>query len=266
MPNLLTEFVLNEIGTAKKEVFTGFPATVVEYDNQYCRVKPALNIRYPDGDVIELPEVSGVPVNFAAGGGGILSFPVRVDDTVWVQCSMVALDEWLQAYQRTLTPSTRRMHALNDAVVTGIIATKDRRLGVDPDHIQLKFHKPPQGESPNYSGETWNSLTLKNDGAIEITTDNNQNLFLNQDGSIVVENTDAGNKIDLKSDGTVEVTTASTVKIQNGSEELVNLLSEVVGLLADTSQTTTNTSIGPMPLNSAAALSALRTRIDTLKG
>ena len=200
------------------------------------------------------------------GGGGILSFPVREGDTVWVQCSMIALDEWLQEYRRTLTPSTRRMHALNDAVVTGIIATKDRRLGVDPDHIQLKFHKPPQGDDPNYSTEIWNSITFKNDCAVELTTDNNQNLFLNQDGSIVIENTSAGNKIDLKADGTIEITTASTIKLQNGTEELVNLLSEVVGLLADTTQTTTNTMIGPMPLNSAAALAALRTRIDTLKG
>lgn len=266
MPNLITELVMNEIGDNNKTIHTGFPATVVEYEDQYCRVKPAVNIRYQDGDVIELPDVLGVPVNFAAGGGGILSFPIRVGDTVWVQCSMVAIDEWLQEYQERFTPSTRRMHALNDAVVTGIIATKDRRLGVDPDHIQLKFHKPPEGESPTYSAETWNSFTLKNDGAVELITDNNQNLFLNQDGSIVIENTDAGNKIDLKADGTIEITTASTIKLQNDSEELVNLLSEVVGLLADTSQTTTNTMIGPMPLNSAAALAALQTRIDTLKG
>lgn len=266
MPNLLTEFVLDEINDSKKTMHTGFPATVEAYDNQYCRIKPAINFRYQDGDVIEPPEINGVPFNFAAGGGGILSFPVKVGDTVWVQCSMVALDEWLQAYQRSLTPSTRRMHALNDAVITGIIATKDRRLGVDPDHIELKFHKPPQGDDPKYSSETWSSLKLKNDGAVELITDNNQKVLLNQDKSIVIESVDAGNKVEMLADGNVEVTVKNTIKLQNGSEELVNLLSEVVGLLADTGQTTTNTSIGPMPLNSAAALSALKTRIDTLKG
>lgn len=266
MPNLLTELILDEIGDERKEIHTGFPATIVRYENQFCRVKPNINFRYQDGDVIEPADIDGVPFCFAGGGGGILSFPVKVGDVVWIQCSMVALDEWLQQYQNSFTPSSRRMHSINDAVVTAVLFTKDLRVGVDPDHIELKFHKLPEGDSNKYSTETWSSLKLKNDGAVELITDNNQSVKLNQDKSIVIENGDVGNKVELLSNGKVEITTASTIKIQNGSEELVSLLSEVVTLLGNPSVTTTNTMIGNMPLNSFSQLQALASRIDTLKG
>lgn len=266
MPNFFFEMAKQEVQDTKKVTYTGFPATIVSYENQFCRVKPAINFRYQDGDVVEPPEIDGVPFNFQGGGGGLLSFPVKVGDTVWIQCSMVALDEWIQQYSRIFTPSTRRMHSINDAVATCVIFTKDQRLGVDPDNIELKFHKPRPEGSETYDPELFSSFKMINDGSVELTTSLNQKLTLNNDNSITIESVDAGNKVELLADGTVDITTASTIKIQNGSEELVNLVSELMALLADTAQTTTNTMIGPMPLNSAAAIAALQTRLDTLKG
>lgn len=38
-------------------------------------------------------------------------------------------------------------------------------------------------------------------------TGNNQNLFLNHDGSVIVENTETGTKVDVKADGTIKIIT-----------------------------------------------------------
>lgn len=265
MPNLM-QAIKQEVQDSKKVTYTGFPATIVSYDNQFCRVKPAINLRYQDGDVVSPPDIDGVPFNFQGGGGGILSFPIQVGDVVWVQCSMVALDEWLQQYSESFTPSTRRMHSLNDAVVTSVISTKDQRLGVDPENIELKFHKPKPDNVNLYDPELISSFKMLKDGSVELTTSLNQNIKLNPDKSITIESVDAGNKIDMLADGNIEITTAASIKIQNSGEELINLVSELMALLGDTSQTTTNTMIGPMPLNSAPAIKALQSRLDTLKG
>jgi hypothetical protein len=279
----MLKVVKTHIAQDKETEFTQFPARIVAYSNQIASVIPVINHLFSDGDEAELPQIDGVPVIFPSGGGGIMSFPIQVGDPVWIECSMSAIDEWLEQYRDNILPSARRRHNLTDAVCLPCIYPKDRQIGVDNDHVELKFTKPSETEGE--PSENINSLKMLNDGSVELTTELNHNLKLNTDKSVILQSEDlstkvhlladksivigsgdAGNKIELLADGTVEITTASTIKIQNGSEELVNLLSEVVGLLADVGLTTTNTSIGPMPLNSAPALQALQVRIDTLKG
>ena len=263
---LIQQFVRGEIDDNNRTLYTSFPATVLEYDGQFCKVQPVMDIRYQDGDKVTLPAIKGVPVIFPSGGGGILTFPIKKGDSVWISCSMVAMDEWLTQYSTNVSPSTMRSHALTDAVAFPTIPTRDTLLDADADHIELKFHKNREGDSVKYNTEVWNSIKLKDDGSIDITNDVGHNVLLNQDGSCVIENTEAGYKIEGLADGNIEVTTAATIKIQNDSEELITIISDLMGLLADKALTTTNTLAGPMPLNSAAAIAAIKQRVDTLKG
>lgn len=262
---LIQKLVTGEISDNNRSLYTGFPATILEYDGQFCKVQPSVDIRYQDGDVVTLPAIKGVPIIFPSGGGGILTFPINEGDPVWIQCSMVALDQWLLKYNRKLTPSTMRSHALDDAVAFPTVPTKDTLQSADPKHIELKFHKPKEEGSPRYSEDLWSSIKLKDDGSIEIINDVGHQVLLNQDKSLIIENTEAGYKIEGLSDGNLEVTTAATIKIQNNNEELITIISDLMGLLADKAVTTTNTLAGPMPLNSAAAISAIKSRLDTLK-
>lgn len=258
----LLSLIESEISDDRRGLFTQFPAKVIDYQDQLTTIKPLISMRMPDGDIVELGELRNVPVIFSSGGGVIISHPIQTNQTVWVECSMFEMENWLQQYSDNVIPNAKALHQIKDAVVTGVLYSNDKRLGVDNTHSQWKwFEVDDQG---NPSGEWLNSITLLNDKSIEILTSNNQSVKLLADKSIVIESTDAGNKIELLADGNIEYTSAGTFKIQNGSEELVNLLSEVVDLLA--TGTTTNTSIGPMPLNSASQLAALKTRIDTLKG
>ena len=263
---LIQQFVRGEIDDNNRTLYTSFPATILEYDGQFCKVQPIVDIRYADGDKVTLPAIKGVPVIFPSGGGGIMTFPIKKGDSVWVSCSMVAIDEFLSQYSTNVSPSTMRNHSLDDAVAYPTIPTKDTLLKADPDHIELKLHKDREGESTKYSEEVWNSIKLKNDGSLDITTDVGHNVLLNQDGSCVIENASSGYKVECLADGNIEVTTKATIKIQNGSEELITIISDLMGLLADKGLTTTNTLAGPMPLNSAAAIAAIKARVDTLKG
>ena len=263
---LIQQLVRGEIDDNNRTMYTSFPATILEYDGQFCKVQPVMDIRYQDGDKVTLPAIKGVPVIFPSGGGGILTFPIKKGDSVWVSCSMVAMDEWLTQYSLNVSPSTMRSHALNDAVAFPTIPTRDTLLNADPDHIEIKLHKDREGESVTYSEEVWNSVKLKNDGSVDITTDVGHSVLLNQDGSSVIENSQAGYKVECLADGNIEVTTAATIKIQNSSEELITIISDLMGLLSDKALTTTNTLAGPMPLNSAAAIAAIKARVDTLKG
>ena len=61
----------------------------------------------------------------------------------------------------------------------------------------------------------------------------------------------------------IEVTSSGKFKITNGTEEVLDLLSQTLQLL---STTTVNTVFGPMKLNDFAGFTQLKTKIDTLKG
>lgn len=70
---------------------------------------------------------------------------------------------------------------------------------------------------------------------------------------MTVKNGDS--EIILKSDGTIQ--------LKNDSEELVNIVSELMQLIE---AATTNTVLGPQPFINLAAFTALRTRLETLLG
>ena len=71
--------------------------------------------------------------------------------------------------------------------------------------------------------------------------------------AVTVKNGDS--EIILKSDGTIQ--------LKNDSEELVNIVSELMQLIE---AATTNTVLGPQPFINLAAFTALRTRLETLLG
>lgn len=255
------DVIRNEIDDNQRTLYTDFPATIVSYDNQLATVKPTIDLRFADGDIVQLGIIKNVPVIFPAGGGGILSFPLKEGDPVWIMCSMFALEKWKETYQQQVTPDTTRIHSLNDAVCVPQIFPKNIRMGVSNDNVELVFNKVnPETKEVE---EFLSGIKMLPDGSFEISNKFGSKFYYGADKAITVENTENGASYKILDDGKIELTSASTYKIQNGGEELVNLISELTQLLIDT---TTNTQIGPMPLNNKAAISALKTRLDTLKG
>lgn len=70
------------------------------------------------------------------------------------------------------------------------------------------------------------------------------------------------NKITLKNDGNVEVITKAKFSVNNDAEELINVLSEAIEAIANT---TVNTTYGLSPLNAKPQILAIKDRLDSFK-
>lgn len=278
---LIMDLIDERISDNNTQMFTGFPARVLEYDNQICAVKPVVRFRYRDGDTVEVGRIDGVPVKFPSGGGVITSYPLKAGDTVWIDCSMVAIDDWLNQYQEVLTPSTRRTHALTDATAYPCIYSQDRRLGVSNENFETVFHKV--NEETGLSEEILSKIVMTPEGTIHIEAINKEAyITIEEDSSINIVSDKASNSVKLLANGDVEVvdahgntikttgglvevTSSSKISLTNGSEEVVSLLHELAALLGNAGQTTTKVGSSEVPLTNAAAFAAIASRINSLK-
>ena len=110
---LLNIIIANKIA----DMHICMPAKILEYDytKQKAKVQPALNQKYNDGEVIELPAIYNVPVVHPASGGASITFPVNVNDTVLLVFSEKSLEEWLSNGEQ-VTPDDPRQNNLTDAI------------------------------------------------------------------------------------------------------------------------------------------------------
>lgn len=156
----LKAFMQSHLENLQSQIFTGLPATVTDVssyeDQNIISVRPVIDMQHSDGQVSECPEIFNVPVINPSAGGGILSFPVVVGDTVWLEFSMRNIEKWLEGGGESVTEPTMRMHDMSDAVAVVGVYTKNNHLSPDPKDVLLKFKD--------------NSIRLKDDGNIEIIT------------------------------------------------------------------------------------------------
>ena len=222
------EVAIQQIAFDREQLSTNVPCTVVSYDNvkQTITARPVMYDMFPDGASKGLADIPSVPVLFYGSGGGSLTVPIKKGDPCWVSFSQRAFDTWWMTGKLPSQPSTQRMHDYNDAVA--ILGLKDRQnsLQASTENVELRY------EDDN--GNLINKITMSPNGDVVIENKNNVKVQL----------------LDGK------------VRIENSQEELINLLSELIDVVANN---TTNTIYGTSPMNSKPQLEALKTRLDTLK-
>ena len=138
------------------------PATVVAYSFATGRVdvQPATQV-YVEGELQELPVLTGVPVLFPGGLLGSLVIPLSPGDGVWIAPGEVDMSAYLATGTPALPPATKRRFSLADCVAipglrslsaplpvgsadasATVIRSADLRLGsalaVDPVSLQSK--------------------------------------------------------------------------------------------------------------------------------
>lgn len=99
------------------EVHTAMPAEIVSFDKAtgLASVTPSLKRRYVlNGELVDLPVISNVPVLNPRGGGALISFDMQKGDPVTLLFSERSLDKWLSAGGK-VDPGDPRKHALSDA-------------------------------------------------------------------------------------------------------------------------------------------------------
>lgn len=232
----LDGIIQSHIDNLETQLNTHIPAKVLSFNSegQTITVEPVIYEAYSDAISSKPPVIEDVPVIFNGAGGGVLTFPIKEGDEVLLAFSQRDIDAWWDTGESGI-PDTQHYHDYNDGIALLGLKSKGNSVNASTEDIQLRF------EDDN--GEI-SSITLGADKSI-----------------ILLSN--SGSEIKQLSDGNIEITSAGTIKIQNQAEELISLVSELMQLLATT---TTNTFIGPQPLNYASQIAALKSRLDTLKG
>ena len=99
---MLQEFVQKQKDLIRRmigEIHTAMPGTIesVDYEEGLVNVLPALKMKLPNGELINYPLITGVPVlTFSSNSTGVsVTLPVVPGDTCWIMISEQSLDAWM---------------------------------------------------------------------------------------------------------------------------------------------------------------------------
>lgn len=240
------EVINSHILRLKNNINTNFVAEVTKVNTvgdyiESVNVRPVVNKVYVrDGLSTPRAEVYNVPVVFPSAGGGILSFPIQIGDTVVVVCSQEDIDKWKEDGVKG-NPNTARRLSLTDAIALPSIYPRGKNLKPPKDHTELKFKN--------------GSIKINDDSIVEITTESD--VVINTQGSL---QTTAANEINLTSRRDTNIT-ADKIAIGNSEVEIVDYLSRLTQAISEIQTVDSK----PLKPDKIAAFTALKAEIDELK-
>ena len=190
-------------GYSKDNLYTSMPAVVMSVNNYGSRqtvdVRPVISKVAASGYVMSNEEITiyEVPIVSPAGGGGLLSFPIKVKDIVWLNFSMRSLEDWQYSEGSSeVVPSDSRHFHQTDAVAFPCIFTSKNNLAPSTDNVELKFKD--------------SIISLKHNGDIDI---NNASGKINILSNGQVKCSNSGGSYILKSNGDIDLIPSSKVTI-----------------------------------------------------
>lgn len=151
----LYDITKSHVDKLADQLYTSLPATVTAYNASKQSVDVSIDVRQPstlDREEMPLMSLTGVPIIFPSGGGGILSFPIKSGDKVLLCFSMMSIDKWKENGAGVC--GDNRMHSNNDAVAIAGLFNLSSNLKPNADDVELKAF-----------GTT---VTLKASGDVEI--------------------------------------------------------------------------------------------------
>lgn len=146
----------------KNKLHFNLPAKVIDVSKLATEgvvdVLPNISDLQDNGVVLEIPDVLDVPVMFPSAGGGIMSFPIKVGDTVLLCFSDRGIEDWKHSdgAKPTYTPLGTQHNAIVDAIAIPGLYPMENNLGPDPDDVVIKFKG--------------SNITIKESGDIELST------------------------------------------------------------------------------------------------
>ena len=153
-----------------------FPGKVIKYDatKQKADIQPLRKKKYINGDEVDLPVITSVPVKWPSTLNSYIHLPLKIDDTGLIIYCDRSLDLWKSGQGNIVSPQDPRHHDLTDAVFIPGLNSFPRAFSViDSDAIEMK-----NGDS---------LFSIKPDGKFEIKNDNNEimDLLVQLTGKIV---------------------------------------------------------------------------------
>lgn len=138
-PKQLHSLVHDKIEQAKHEMFTGMPGKIISYDpgTQTCTAQPI----FQTGE-LPMPPIYYVPVIFPAGGGAVMTFPVKAGDRCWLAFSMYPIDEFVQGTgDANVANGMHRPHDINECVAYVGLGTTKKNYIPDPTRVMIRYGK-----------------------------------------------------------------------------------------------------------------------------
>lgn len=167
------EVIQSHIKKFKDTLYTSCPAEVIKVNivGEYIEsvdVVPSVARVYVDGLIKNRPPIYKVPLVYQSGGGGLLSFPVAIGDTVLLHFMMDDNESFLS--DSTPVPNSLRQFNYNDAVATPCLYPFSKNLQPSSDKVELKF----RGSSISIDQE--GNIVI--DGAENVTVSNSTNVSI----------------------------------------------------------------------------------------
>ena len=292
----LNRAIQSHLREFEDNLYTTTPAIVLAYDPLECTVdvQPAILKATKEGALVQEARIERVPLEFSSVTGSAITFPVKVGDYVALHFLQSNADNFFEkvtqeggeegAAEKPVVPRVFTRHNNNDVYATVGLRSynntpvkrdstfdlyfKDSRLTFSEDgKIELELLKTD--EDPDNPQETQKQIIevapsgdlniqyTKVDGSLD------SQIQLLADGSIKLSNNKESSNLELKANGDISSVTKSKFSMDNGTVELVGLLSDA---LQEMSNITTNTIYAPTtPVNNKAAILALKSKLDTLK-
>lgn len=150
------EQVKETVNTMLAQVHTCVPGKIVSFDPGTCQatVLPSMKIKKPDGEKMDYPQITGVPVVLiqCSNQNATVAYPIKAGDGCMIFFSEQALDQFL--YERD-TKTDLHFDLTNAVALVGIFSTANAvmRDACSQDAIIVDV------------GGT--RLTIKNDGLIQ---------------------------------------------------------------------------------------------------
>ena len=139
--------------------------TEINYVGDYIEsvtVKPYVNTQYKDGLSMEKASCYRVPLIYPSGNGGILSFPIKIGDPVFLMFCHEDIENYMETGDKG-NPNTLRRFTSNDVVAIPCLHPHSESLKPSKDKFQIKYKEA------------------------DITIDEEGTVFINTPSDVVVE-------------------------------------------------------------------------------
>ena len=137
----LAEVLQNAIRAEMLDIHTMLPARVEKYDSetQKASISPLIKKKYVDDEVVQLPVINDIPVQWPSGGDAFIHMPLVVGDTGMAVFAERSLDKWLSGNGKAVAPDDPRHHNITDAVfIPGIRTFTAALSGINGDSVHIK--------------------------------------------------------------------------------------------------------------------------------
>ena len=139
----LPQVLENTFFALMSEINTCLPGRIESYDfkTQKCTVKPLIKKKFFNGDVLELPIITEVPVQFPRSKNAGMTFPLERGDLCIIIFCQRSMERWL-ASGEDVEPGDPRKFDLTDAIVIpGIFSFNFKNIANNNKDLEIQNRK-----------------------------------------------------------------------------------------------------------------------------